>query len=87
MESMYHMTDRRYVYYYAEGGIKRIDITQKTCNPELAFKETEDLQSPDDFLPYNDKIYYRDVYSDDPTWYEYDINTKSSRDNFNGIHV
>lgn len=77
MESMYHMTDRRYVYYYAEGGIKRIDITQKTCNPELAFKETEDLQSPDDFLPYNDKIYYRDVYSDDPTWYEYDINTKT----------
>ena len=79
MESMYHMTDRRYVYYYAEGGIKRIDITQTTCNPELAFKETEDLQSPDDFLPYNDKIYYRDVYSDDPTWYEYDTNTKTQK--------
>lgn len=80
MQSAYYMMDRRYVYYYAEGGIKRIDITQKNCNPELALKETKDQQSPDDFHPYNDKIYYRDVYSDDPTWYEYDIKTKTRKE-------
>lgn len=80
MQSSYYIMDRRYVYYYAEEGIKRIDITQKSCNPELALKETKDQQSPDDFHPYNDKIYYTDVYSDDPTWYEYDIKTKTKKE-------
>lgn len=79
MESSYIM-DRRYVYYYAEGGIKRIDITQKNCNPELVLKETKEQQSPDDFHPYNDKIYYTDVYSDDSTWYEYDIKTQTKKE-------
>ena len=80
MQSAYYMMDRRYVYYYAEGGIKRIDITQKNCNPELVLEETKNQQVPDDFHPYNDKIYYRDVYSDDPTWYEYDIKTKTRKE-------
>ena len=80
MQSSYYIMDRRYIYYYAEGGIKRIDITQKNCNPELALKETKEQQSPDDFHPYNDKIYYTDVYSDDPTWYEYDIKTKTKKE-------
>lgn len=80
MQSSYYIMDRQYVYYYAEGGIKRIDITQKNCNPELALKETKEQQSPDDFHPYNDKIYYTDVYSDDSTWYEYDIKTKTKKE-------
>lgn len=79
MESSYIM-DRRYVYYYAEGGIKRIDITQKNCNPELVLKETKEQQSPDDFHPYNDKIYYTDIYGDDSTWYEYDIKTQTKKE-------
>ena len=80
MQSAYYMMDRRYVYYYVESGIKRIDITQKNCNPELVLEETKNQQVPDDFHPYNDKIYYRDVYSDDPTWYEYDIKTKTRKE-------
>ena len=54
--------DRKYLYYYAADGIKRIDITQKTCNPQLVLKETANQELPDYFYPYNNKIYYTNTY-------------------------
>lgn len=78
-QSKYHMMDRQYLYYYVADGIKQIDITQKTCNPKLVLKETEDQELPDYFYPYNNKIYYTNTYSNNPIWYEYDITTKNKK--------
>lgn len=77
--SQYHIMDRKYLYYYAADGIKRIDITQKTCNPQLVLKETANQELPDYFYPYNNKIYYTNTYSNNPIWYEYDITTKNKK--------
>ena len=80
MQSAYYAMeiDRRYVYYYAEDGIKRINITQKNCNPELVFEINTNQEYPYVFSPYNDTIYYN--YIDDSSWYAYDIKTKTAKE-------